>query len=88
MDLRYGLNTHQPAQAVAVCPDRWPVRLVHGRPSYINLLDALTGWQLAREASRAFGQPVAASFSTSLLPAQPWLDPSTRQRPDSTVSRA
>ena len=28
-----------------------PVRVVSGEPSYINLLDALNGWQLVREAA-------------------------------------
>jgi AICAR transformylase/IMP cyclohydrolase PurH len=33
-----------------------------GSPSYINMLDALNGWQLVLEASRALGRPAAASF--------------------------
>jgi len=42
--------------------DRWPVRILNGGPSYINLLDALNGWQLVQEASRTLGRPAAASF--------------------------
>lgn len=38
------------------------MRVVHGAPSYINLLDALAGWRLVREASALFGLPAAASF--------------------------
>ncbi|MFI7400687.1 phosphoribosylaminoimidazolecarboxamide formyltransferase [Streptomyces sp. NPDC049541] len=62
MDLRYGMNPQQQADATPVRPGRWPVRVVHGSPSYINLLDALNGWQLVREASRSLGRPAAASF--------------------------
>ncbi|MFF3876145.1 phosphoribosylaminoimidazolecarboxamide formyltransferase [Streptomyces sp. NPDC001978] len=63
MELRYGINPHQTAAPAApVSPGKWPVRLVHGTPSYINLLDALNGWQLVREASRSQGRLAAASF--------------------------
>src|SRR5437764_14375313 len=62
MELRDGMNPQQAADATPVRPGRWPVRVVHGSPSYINLLDALNGWQLVREASRCLGRPAAASF--------------------------
>lgn len=61
MQLRYGMNPHQKAWTV---PGRGPapVRIVSGRPSAINLLDAMTGWQLVREAAAATGLPAAASI--------------------------
>ncbi len=66
MQLRYGMNPHQAARAVlprAVLPsDRAPIRVLRGEPSYINLLDALNGWQLVREIAAATGLPAAASF--------------------------
>ena len=63
MDLRYGTNPHQrPARAEPVRPDGWPLRVLAGEPSYVNLLDALNGWQLVREASAALGRPAASSF--------------------------
>lgn len=63
MDLRYGVNPQQQAASAApVLPDRWPVRVLRGSPSYINMLDALNSWQLVREASRALHRPAAASF--------------------------
>ncbi|MEV8547279.1 phosphoribosylaminoimidazolecarboxamide formyltransferase [Streptomyces sp. NPDC051572] len=63
MKLRYGINPQQEAAyAAPVTPGRWPVRLLHGEPSFINMLDALNGWQLVREAGQALGQPAAASF--------------------------
>lgn len=39
-----------------------PVTVLCGRPGYINLLDALNGWQLVSELKRATGKPAAASF--------------------------
>ncbi|HEY1487305.1 MAG TPA: hypothetical protein VGF84_14465, partial [Micromonosporaceae bacterium] len=60
MHLRYGLNPQQPAFAEPI--DRAPVRIVHGEPSYINLLDVLNAAQLVREAALALDEPVATSF--------------------------
>jgi phosphoribosylaminoimidazolecarboxamide formyltransferase/IMP cyclohydrolase len=63
MQLRYGLNPAQsPACAEPTGPNGSPIRVVNGQPSYINLLDALNGWQLVREARAALGRPAAASF--------------------------
>jgi AICAR transformylase/IMP cyclohydrolase PurH len=62
MRLRYGLNPQQSAIAEPVQPGRWPVRVINGEPSYINLLDALNAWQLVREARSALDVQVAASF--------------------------
>jgi phosphoribosylaminoimidazolecarboxamide formyltransferase/IMP cyclohydrolase len=59
MQLRYGMNPHQTAR---VLPRQAPARVVSGTPSYINLLDALTGWQLVREAAAATGSTAAASI--------------------------
>jgi phosphoribosylaminoimidazolecarboxamide formyltransferase / IMP cyclohydrolase len=60
VQLRYGMNPHQAAR-VAV-PWSEPFRVVSGTPSLINLLDALNGWQLVREAAAATALPAAASF--------------------------
>lgn len=60
MELRYGINPTQSAHAAAV--DRWPIRVLNGSASYLNLLDALNGWQLVRAAGQALGLPAAASF--------------------------
>jgi phosphoribosylaminoimidazolecarboxamide formyltransferase / IMP cyclohydrolase len=35
---------------------------LNGAPGYINLLDALNGWQLVHELRQALGMPAAASF--------------------------
>jgi phosphoribosylaminoimidazolecarboxamide formyltransferase / IMP cyclohydrolase len=60
MQLRYGINPHQAARIVSQ-DTGGPLRVLHGQPSYINLLDGLSGWQLVREASAAVGLPAAAS---------------------------
>ncbi len=60
MRLRYGMNPHQAARVAGSAP--YPVRVVSGEPSLINLLDAVNGWQLVREASAATGTVAAASF--------------------------
>ncbi len=66
MQLRYGMNPHQAARALLAdggLPEgRQPIQVVRGEPSYINLLDALNGWQLVRDAAAATGLPAAASF--------------------------
>jgi phosphoribosylaminoimidazolecarboxamide formyltransferase/IMP cyclohydrolase len=57
MELRYGVNPQQAAEYHGSS-----VRVLNGQPSYVNMLDALNAWQLVREASRALGRTVAASF--------------------------
>lgn len=61
LELKYGCNPHQ-AFAEARADGPAPVELLNGRPSMINLLDALNAWQLVREARAALGLPAAASF--------------------------
>jgi phosphoribosylaminoimidazolecarboxamide formyltransferase / IMP cyclohydrolase len=61
VDLRYGINPHQAARTVDG-PGTAPVRVVSGTPSYINLLDALSAWQLVGEATAATGRIAATSF--------------------------
>ena len=36
--------------------------MLNGSPGYINLLDALNGWQLVRELKMVLGLPAATSF--------------------------
>lgn len=62
IDLRYGTNPHQKNARVYVAKGEMPLRVLNGAPSYINILDALLGWQLVRELKVATGQPAAASF--------------------------
>ena len=39
-----------------------PIKVLSGRPGYINFLDAFNGWQLVRELKEATGLPAATSF--------------------------
>lgn len=60
--LRYGMNPHQkPAQIFTTLSDL-PLKVVNGSPGFINLCDALNGWQLVRELKAALGLPAATSF--------------------------
>ncbi len=63
MELKYGCNPNQkPARVYMEDGKDLPVTVINGRPGYINLLDALNGWQLVTELKRATGKPAAASF--------------------------
>ncbi|HVH06167.1 MAG TPA: phosphoribosylaminoimidazolecarboxamide formyltransferase, partial [Myxococcota bacterium] len=63
MKLKYGANPHQGYASIEpVAPGAQPIEVLNGRPSYINLLDALNAWQLVREARAATGLAAAASF--------------------------
>lgn len=62
IELRYGCNPHQtPAKAYAR-DGKLPIRILNGRPGYINMMDALNSWQLVRELKQALDLPAAASF--------------------------
>jgi len=58
LSLKYGLNPNQKPARIA-CEGDLPLKVMSGRPGYINLLDALNGWQLVRELRRATGLPAA-----------------------------
>lgn len=63
MELKYGCNPHQVfAAAEPVVPGHSPLEVLNGRPSVINLLDALNAWQLVSELRAALARPAAASF--------------------------
>ncbi|MBI4213323.1 MAG: phosphoribosylaminoimidazolecarboxamide formyltransferase [Chloroflexi bacterium] len=62
LPLRYGMNPHQKPARVYVREGELPIRVRNGAPGYINLLDALNGWQLVRELKATVGLPAAASF--------------------------
>ena len=45
MELKYGCNPNQKPARVFMKQGELPIRVLNGRPGYINLLDALNGWQ-------------------------------------------
>ena len=63
LQLKYGCNPNQkPSRVFMEDGSDLPVTIVNGRPGYINLLDALNGWQLVKELKQATGLPAATSF--------------------------
>lgn len=62
LELKYGCNPNQKPARVFMKQGELPIRVLNGRPGYINLLDALNGWQLVRELKKATGLPAATSF--------------------------
>ena len=62
-ELKYGCNPNQkPSRVFMKDGSDLPITVVNGRPGYINLLDALNGWQLVKELKKATGLPAATSF--------------------------
>ena len=63
LELKYGCNPSQkPAKIFMRDGGELPVRVLNGRPGYINFLDALNSWQLVKELKEATSLPAAASF--------------------------
>ena len=61
--LKYGCNPNQkPSRVYMEDGSDLPITVLNGRPGYINLLDALNGWQLVKELKAATGQVAATSF--------------------------
>ncbi len=59
--LKYGCNPHQKPARIYMEEGELPIRVLNGRPGYINFLDAFNSWQLVHEL-RSLGLPAAASF--------------------------
>ncbi len=63
MQLKYGCNPNQkPSRVYMEGGADLPIKVLCGAPGYINLLDALNGWQLVSELKRETNLPAAASF--------------------------
>ena len=62
LELKYGCNPNQKPARIFMESGELPLRVLCGRPGYINFLDALNGWQLVSELKTAAGLPAAASF--------------------------
>ncbi len=61
IDLKYGCNPNQKTAYIESAGDM-PLKVLNGRPGYINLMDALNGWQLVQELKSATGLAAATSF--------------------------
>lgn len=63
LELKYGCNPNQkPSRIFMENGNELPIKVLSGRPGYINFLDAFNGWQLVSELKKATGLPAATSF--------------------------
>ena len=63
LELKYGCNPNQkPSRIYMENGADLPIKVLNGKPGYINFLDAFNGWQLVRELKAATGLPAATSF--------------------------
>ena len=63
LELKYGCNPNQkPASIFMRDGAELPIKVLNGKPGFINFLDAFNSWQLVKELSEATGLPAAASF--------------------------
>ena len=62
-ELKYGCNPNQkPAKIYMSDSSELPIKILSGRPGFINFLDAFNSWQLVKEIKEALGMPAATSF--------------------------
>lgn len=62
-ELKYGCNPNQkPSKIFMKDGSELPIKILNGRPGYINFLDAFNSWQLVKELKAACGLPAATSF--------------------------
>ena len=62
-ELKYGCNPNQkPSKIYMNDGSELPIKILCGRPGYINFLDAFNSWQLVRELKAALGLPAVTSF--------------------------
>ncbi len=62
-ELKYGCNPNQkPAKIYMANGGELPIKILSGRPGYINFLDAFNSYQLVRELKAALGMPAVTSF--------------------------
>lgn len=63
LELKYGCNPNQkPSRIFMNGGADLPIRVLNGKPGYINFLDAFNGWQLVTELKKATNLPAATSF--------------------------
>ena len=62
LELKYGCNPNQKPSRIYMENGELPIKVLCGRPGYINFLDAFNGWQLVSELKKATGLPAATSF--------------------------
>ena len=61
-ELKYGCNPNQKPSKIFMENGELPIKILSGRPGYINFLDAFNAWQLVKELKEALNLPSATSF--------------------------
>ncbi len=62
LELKYGCNPNQKPSRIYMENGELPIKVLSGKPGYINFLDAFNGWQLVKELKAATGISAATSF--------------------------
>ena len=62
LELKYGCNPNQKPARIFMEGGELPLKVLNGKPGYINFMDALNSWQLVKALKKATGLPAAASF--------------------------
>lgn len=62
LELKYGCNPNQKPSRIFMEKGELPIKILCGKPGYINFLDAFNAWQLVSELKKALDLPAAASF--------------------------
>lgn len=62
LELKYGCNPNQKPSRIFMEDGELPIKVLNGKPGYINFLDAFNGWQLVKELKKATALPAATSF--------------------------
>ena len=62
LELKYGCNPNQKPSRIYMENGELPIKILCGKPGYINFMDAFNAWQLVSEIKKALGLPAAASF--------------------------
>lgn len=62
LELKYRCNPNQKPSRIYMENGELPIKVLNGKPGYINFLDAFNGWQLVSELKKATGLPAATSF--------------------------
>ena len=53
LELKYGCNPNQkPSKIYVADGSELPIKVLSGKPGYINFLDAFNGWQLVRDLKK------------------------------------
>ncbi len=52
LELKYGCNPNQKPSRIYMENGELPIKVLNGKPGYINFLDAFNGWQLVSELKK------------------------------------